>query len=650
MIVIVAAQSVDASLLADIHARFAEHLHGAGDAAAATQQWVATIGTLAPSRAVRRLLAPSDAPHLRRYLEALLDHAGGGAAPEHSALLLACLVSAAGEGGRGGRRGEEGGALASGEDAAREGGALAAFVERLCGGASPCPVRIDVDAAIQTLRCAGHSDHALRLARCFGRDCFAILMYDLDDPDAALALASTLACARGSAALLAALLAHGRALLERRPEATVALLLERLSLEAPQQTQREPPSQSQRAEQAEVGSAVAPPGAAAAAATGAQPAATSGASADGFCGAGRWPLAAVAGLFDRQPGWLVVLLERLHANEAVAHQSRGPGRAWEALLALYLEADDVRSEFGCVASAPSPPPLDRPTRHSRALALLRGLLERRAGAADMQRALMVCAAHGFGAGLELLAGAAPPAALLQHQAETGQLGALLATCATHGAQQPQLWLRALRHAAQSGDARLLSQTVAAVESEALLAPLALVGTLHGGTLQEENCGTEARSAAGPPLSAVAPYLSRCLARDAAAATEAEAEAARYEADALRFASECRAVEAEGRAFDLRRCSACAGELEPPSVHFFCLHAFHRHCLGPEAAHGEAAGGEAPECPTCAPQRRRAREHAAMVGERAKAHDAFYRALDEAEDGFGAVADFFSKGVLAPLAG
>ena len=118
-------------------------------------------------------------------------------------------------------------------------------------------------------------------------------------------------------------------------------------------------------------------------------------------------------------------------------------------------------------------------------------------------------------------------------------------------------------------------------------------------------------------------------------------AARFAADAARFEAEATALANTPRVFQRSICSKCSAPVEPPSVHFLCGHSFHANCL----ADGTAAQDAEPECPTCAPQRRRVREHAAMVASRAVAHDDFYRQLDEAADGFGVVADFFSKGVL-----
>ena len=65
-------------------------------------------------------------------------------------------------------------------------------------------------------------------------------------------------------------------------------------------------------------------------------------------------------------------------------------------------------------------------------------------------------------------------------------------------------------------------------------------------------------------------------------------------------------------FQLSKCSACHTPLDLPSVHFLCMHSFHRGCLADADA----------ECPVCAPQRRRIRAAAATSAAReAKADEA-----------------------------
>ena len=147
--------------------------------------------------------------------------------------------------------------------------------------------------------------------------------------------------------------------------------------------------------------------------------------------------------------------------------------------------------------------------------------------------------------------------------------------------------------------------------------------------------------------------------------------ARYEAESRRFESEALSLSFGTHTFRQTSCISCSADLSHPAVYFYCGHAYHTKCLaGPglgdshqtnlsyakaytsrnpfDVDVAEGQDGEH-QCPTCAQQLRRSREHHTMVRARAAAHDEFYRTLAEAEDRFGALSDFFSKGVLAPLA-
>ena len=90
-----------------------------------------------------------------------------------------------------------------------------------------------------------------------------------------------------------------------------------------------------------------------------------------------------------------------------------------------------------------------------------------------------------------------------------------------------------------------------------------------------------------------------------------------------------------KVFQLSKCSACHNPLELPSVHFLCMHSFHQACL----ADDEHA------CPVCAPQRRRMQQHVQQQQQRAHQHDEFFKQLEQAEDGFTSIAEYFGRGMF-----
>ncbi|CAG8460462.1 14103_t:CDS:10 [Acaulospora morrowiae] len=91
-----------------------------------------------------------------------------------------------------------------------------------------------------------------------------------------------------------------------------------------------------------------------------------------------------------------------------------------------------------------------------------------------------------------------------------------------------------------------------------------------------------------------------------------------------------------RLFPLTKCTACRESLDLPAVHFLCRHSYHQRCL-PESDR---------ECPECAVQHRTIAEIRRSQERNADKHEEFARQMEEAEDGFSVVADYFSKNTMA----
>ncbi|KAK0549356.1 Vacuolar protein sorting-associated protein 11 [Tilletia horrida] len=89
-------------------------------------------------------------------------------------------------------------------------------------------------------------------------------------------------------------------------------------------------------------------------------------------------------------------------------------------------------------------------------------------------------------------------------------------------------------------------------------------------------------------------------------------------------------------FQTTKCSSCGGQLDLPTVHFLCKHSYHQRCLGETE----------PECPNCARAYGVIRDIRRNNEAFADRHDIFMAEVEEAEDGFGAVANMFSKGLFS----
>ena len=85
------AQGVSEADVAEIHRRYADHLHSRGDYRNAVDEYAETIGHLAPSAVLKRFLGVQQVDHLAAYLAALHRRRDRVVVhKEHTALLLSC--------------------------------------------------------------------------------------------------------------------------------------------------------------------------------------------------------------------------------------------------------------------------------------------------------------------------------------------------------------------------------------------------------------------------------------------------------------------------------------------------------------------------------------------------------------------------------
>ena len=227
---------------------------------------------------------------------------------------------------------------------------------------------------------------------------------------------------------------------------------------------------------------------------------------------------------------------------------------------------------------------------------------------------------------------------------------VMRTCRRFGEVQPQMWLQALAFLASlkadelsaAGEAGAASgaegagaaegagvaafhasvaEAVEAIEREGLLQPPLLLQLLAQSELVR--------------VEHVRPYLLRQLERDARLTEESEREAARFEEETARMREEIADLASQAKVFQLSKCSACQSPLDLPSVHFMCGHSFKLACLG-DNEH---------ECIVCAPQRRRMQQHMQQQQQRAMQHDEFFKELEQADDGFSKISEYFGRGMF-----
>ena len=92
-------------------------------------------------------------------------------------------------------------------------------------------------------------------------------------------------------------------------------------------------------------------------------------------------------------------------------------------------------------------------------------------------------------------------------------------------------------------------------------------------------------------------------------------------------------------FQAKRCAACGGALDLPTVHFLCKHSFHQRCLN-------QVDDEDMECPRCAAANNNIRAFRKAQDDSAYRHDMFQDALQRSRDKFSTISEFFGRGVMS----
>lgn len=204
----------------------------------------------------------------------------------------------------------------------------------------------------------------------------------------------------------------------------------------------------------------------------------------------------------------------------------------------------------------------------------------------------------------------------------------------YGPEEPQLYPAALAYL--TSDPRILEEAgpgelaavLARIDEGGLMAPLQVVQTL----------GKNAVATMGM----LKPYLSARIEKERRdiGANRRMAETCRAETEQRR--AEIADLGSKPAVFQATRCTDCGATLELPVVHFLCKHSFHQRCL---RGGGGVDGAGAGECPKCAGDNDTIRALRKTQEEYAERHELFKDDLERSEDRFGAIAQWFGRGVM-----
>ncbi|KAG9302922.1 hypothetical protein G9A89_022339 [Geosiphon pyriformis] len=112
--------------------------------------------------------------------------------------------------------------------------------------------------------------------------------------------------------------------------------------------------------------------------------------------------------------------------------------------------------------------------------------------------------------------------------------------------------------------------------------------------------------------------------------------ASYREETEKKRKEIQELKSVARIFQVTKCTGCHTNLDLPAVHFLCRHSYHQRCLLDSDR----------ECPQCAIQHRMIVDIRRAQEDNADNHDLFFEQLEESDDGFGVIADYFSKNTMA----
>lgn len=208
-----------------------------------------------------------------------------------------------------------------------------------------------------------------------------------------------------------------------------------------------------------------------------------------------------------------------------------------------------------------------------------GLLTSPEAQLDESQALVLCQIHKFKPGvLYLYEKMKLYNEIVQLRMDANEHEAVIQACKKHGDKDPTLWIKALSYFSNKTPLescrREVKEVLQFIQQQNLLPPLQVIQILS-------QSGTAT-------LGLIKDYISSNLVREQKAIEEDNRAIRQYREDTEKAAEEIKALRTGAVIFQQMKCGICQRDLDPPAVHFLCMHSFHVRCLGDNEN----------ECPTC----------------------------------------------------
>ncbi|KAM3588477.1 Vacuolar protein sorting-associated protein 11 [Umbelopsis sp. WA50703] len=645
-------QNYDDASIVEIFKKYGDHLYVKGDYDGAMEQYIRTIGKLEPSYVIRKFLDAQRIYNLTSYLQEL--HSRGLANADHTTLLLNCYTKL--------------------KDVSR----LDEFIK------NDADLTFDLETAITVCRQAGYFEHAVYLAERFEEhDLYLnIMLLDMHNYQAALAYIAKLGPSEADKNLQK----YSKILLKHMPQQTTRILIRLCTGTLPPASSTSPPPLPLR------------PTSPTSSIVNNTTSALQALSLLPFSGGGTVEDSASAKTqvvtaggkksdkiakhafqsyappsaqiympsFVDHPDYLIQFLEEVYEKRTASAREKimvsesasvksypakeeippelSPQDAeeqkvlWTALLELYLmderpintSLDDSEdSEIQPSSADESSKQMDkeiarRRILRSKALALLKD----KSVDYDANQALVLCHLKQFDDGVVYLYEKMEMYSdIIRFWMEKEETDKVIECARKFGPTDPSLYPLVLTYFSSSPEtlekstSELLS-VLDHIDAQDLLPPLQVVKALSRNDVAS--------------LALIKNYMGRKIEKERKDMERDSALIKSYREETERRREEIEDLQTSARVFQVTKCSSCGGMLELPTVHFLCRHSYHQRCLTENDK----------ECPQCAVQHRMIAEMRRTQEANADKHDLFYAQLEDAEDGFSVIADYFSKNTMA----
>jgi len=331
-------------------------------------------------------------------------------------------------------------------------------------------------------------------------------------------------------------------------------------------------------------------------------------------------------IYVGKPYWLRVFLEQVISKiENVSSIN------YDTLLELYLrgQEDETHPETK----------EEKEERLEKARQLILG-----SGAVhyDQHHALVLCQRYGFDAGVMILLEKLNMYyEIIQTHMERHEYAQVIQDCHKFGSLDSNLWIQVLTYFASVDDGpeqqtpgddqkpeqmyeHEISDVLDNIDKLNLMSPLLVLQILS--------------QRPSMPLNVVKEYITSSLQYERKLLQDNQREINGYREETAKLRAEIHDLTTNPKVFQISKCTFCGLPLNPPAVHFLCMHSFHQHCLSETER----------ECPLCAPANRQTLETKRSLEEKANHHAQFMKQLEAAKDGFSVIAEYCGRSIFGCL--